>query len=154
AQFFSVTTATRFVTITSPITVGQIQFDSPQTYGLQGFTPASLTFDVTAGNAAVTVTDANGSAVQGISVPTFLADNLDVNVNVNVRSPTQLRVGGPISGPGGITKNGEGELVFVGTADNTYGGVTRVNQGVLTLGSAPFFAAVPGSLIIGDGVGR
>jgi autotransporter-associated beta strand protein len=66
---------------------------------------------------------------------------------------TTLELAGGISGPGGFTKTGPGTLSFTGSAPNTYAGITRVNEGVLSLAQSIHDSAVPGDLIIGDGVG-
>src|SRR5581483_9142217 len=59
----------------------------------------------------------------------------------------------------GLDKAGTGTLVFNGslfgdgTSPNTYGGLTRVLDGTLQLNHADGVAAVPGDLVIGDGIG-
>src|SRR5205085_1574527 len=59
-----------------------------------------------------------------------------------------------ISGPGALTKVGVGTLVFAGTNKNTYTGTTTVNAGTLLLEkTGVVFGAIPGELVIGDGVG-
>jgi autotransporter-associated beta strand protein len=60
-----------------------------------------------------------------------------------------------ISGSGAVTKTGLGTLRFSGTGANTYTGATYVNEGTLELdkGTIGGVLAVPGRLIIGDGVG-
>jgi len=63
-----------------------------------------------------------------------------------------LNLPGILSGPGAVTKTGDGTLVFSGPSANTYGGATTVNQGTLALGKAGAIAA-PGPLTIGDGTG-
>ncbi len=77
--------------------------------------------------------------------------NSDSTIEVVVEN--LLIVQGPIDGPGGLTKIGEGTLEFMGTAANTYGGVTRVEAGALVLGQSIHDSAIPGDLIIGDGSG-
>jgi autotransporter-associated beta strand protein len=150
AQFFNTNSTLTTVGINSPITVGQIQFDSPQSYFITGNVPvASLTFDVTAGNAAITVTNNNGTGTHDIGLPTRLLDNLDVNVAA--LCTLHMFSGTPISGPGGLTKGGDGTLSLGGS--NSYAGVTRVNQGFLDLVTTSGTPPVPGTLIVGDGVG-
>jgi autotransporter-associated beta strand protein len=59
----------------------------------------------------------------------------------------------------GLDKAGAGTLAFEGALfgqgvnPNTYGGPTRVLDGTLRLDHAPGVAAVPGDLVVGDGVG-
>src|SRR5262249_28729085 len=70
---------------------------------------------------------------------------------VGVEAGSRLSLNGDISGPGGLTKVGPGELDLVSSIANTYGGLTRVNAG--TLGLFTVGIAVPGDLVIGDGLG-
>jgi autotransporter-associated beta strand protein len=56
---------------------------------------------------------------------------------------------GVISGPGGIEFSGPGPSTLGGTGANTYAGLTRVDQGSLTLNNLPFAYAVPNNLVIG-----
>ncbi len=56
------------------------------------------------------------------------------------------------SGTFGITKMGAGTLNLEGTAANTYTGATTVNEGTLLLNQTGG-VAVPGTLVVGDGVG-
>ncbi len=64
-----------------------------------------------------------------------------------------LRVVGPIAGPGKLTKMGSDPLELAGTSANTYQGLTTVAQGVLRLNKTSGVNAIPGNLIIGDGLG-
>ncbi len=52
----------------------------------------------------------------------------------------------------GLTKTGAGALQLAGNASNTYGGTTRVNEGLLLLAKTSG-NAIPAALIIGDDVG-
>ena len=64
AEFGNVITATRTVTIptNTTITVGSIQIDSAQNYIIAGAdATAVLNFQVTSGNATLSVTNANGN---------------------------------------------------------------------------------------------
>jgi autotransporter-associated beta strand protein len=60
---------------------------------------------------------------------------------------------GAISGVGGLTKIGIGQLTSAGGTANTYSGTTRVNAGTLALNKPTNVSAIPGNLIIGDGIG-
>ncbi len=64
-----------------------------------------------------------------------------------------LDISGPVSGVGGLTKDQAGTLIFSGTTANTYAGITTVNVGILELRKTVNNVAVPGVLVIGDGVG-
>lgn len=65
----------------------------------------------------------------------------------------QLTIAGVISGPGKLTKMGSDPLELTGTAANIYQGGTHVAQGVLRLNKSASVNAIPGNLLIGDGVG-
>lgn len=58
-----------------------------------------------------------------------------------------------ISGPGGLTFTGTGGLTFRGSSPNTYLGTTRVHGNVLLLSKPDGVTAIPGPVIVGDGVG-
>jgi len=66
---------------------------------------------------------------------------------------SSLELSGPITGPGGFTNSGSGTLTLSGTAANTYGGTTVVNEGTLALSKTSSVKSVPGNLVIGDGSG-
>lgn len=72
---------------------------------------------------------------------------------VAVRNTDWLNLTGVISGGGGLVKKLGGTLQFSGTSPNTYAGTTTVNDGTLLLGKSAGVTAVPGALVIGDGVG-
>ncbi len=80
---------------------------------------------------------------------TVASDSL---INVFVASET-LNLSGAITGPGGMTKIGLGTLTYSGSLDNTYAGVTTVNEGILQLNKTIGWAIGDGSLVIGDGLG-
>jgi autotransporter-associated beta strand protein/T5SS/PEP-CTERM-associated repeat protein len=60
---------------------------------------------------------------------------------------------GVLSGPGGLTKIGAGNLVLQGSVDNTYTGTTTVEEGMLTLNAISGTTMIPGDLVIGLGSG-
>ena len=81
-------------------------------------------------------------------------DNGGHDLTMRVTSGTNaFDDGAVISGAGDLVKEGAGDLFMVGTATNIYTGVTRVNEGKLLLAKSAVVTAVPGDLIIGDGVG-
>jgi autotransporter-associated beta strand protein len=53
----------------------------------------------------------------------------------------------------GFTKTGRGRLLLDGADANTYTGTTRVDDGELALDKLSFNGAIPGNLVVGDGVG-
>jgi autotransporter-associated beta strand protein len=81
------------------------------------------------------------------------------DVNFLIEQNTQLTIEGPISGPGGFSKDGLGLLTLAEFADNTYGGVTAVTEGMVDLECGSFLfllhpiflpaTAIPGPLVIG-----
>ncbi len=79
------------------------------------------------------------------------------NASVSVATNGELNLSGVISGAGGMAKDREGTLRLSGNSPNTYTGTTIVNEGRLELDKGPIgvggIVAVPGRLIIGDGIG-
>jgi fibronectin-binding autotransporter adhesin len=88
---------------------------------------------------AVTVTDSAGS--HAISVPVALVSNTVMTV---ANSSNTLTISGPISGSGGLTTGGVGEVVL--TANNTYSGGTTISAGTLSLGNGGMTGSVAGSI--------
>lgn len=78
---------------------------------------------------------------------------LATSTAIGVDSAATLSIVGVISGSFGITKLALGNLRFTGGSANNYAGTTIVNAGSLTLAKSPGITAVPGSIVIGDGVG-
>lgn len=60
---------------------------------------------------------------------------------------------GAVTGTGGLTKIGTGVWTLSGAVNNTYTGVTAVNNGTLELKKDPGFQAVGGNLLIGTNSG-
>ncbi|MBI1840884.1 MAG: autotransporter-associated beta strand repeat-containing protein [Verrucomicrobia bacterium] len=89
--------------------------------------------------------------------------NGDINLNANtltVRANTgDFFFSGVISGAGNLVKTNVGTLRMDGAGNNTYGGFTRFDGGVLELDkfallpSPATFIAIPGDLTVGDGNG-
>jgi fibronectin-binding autotransporter adhesin len=70
--------------------------------------------------------------------------------------PGTLELSGAISGSGGIIKIGSGTLQVSGNADNTYPGLTIVNEGELDLNKTPYVKAIAPygqGIVVGDGTG-
>lgn len=72
---------------------------------------------------------------------------------LDVYSGASLNLSGAIEGGGALTKVDAGTLRFSGGDANTYTGTTTVAAGTLELNKTAGVTAVPGPLIIGDGVG-
>lgn len=94
------------------------------------------------------------AAPAGIS----LADQLSLSV---VNPTSLLTIAAPVSGVGGLEKEGPGILRLTGFEPNTYRGTTRVNEGTLLISDLDGEAnpvgdrveLIPGDLVIGDGLG-
>src|SRR5262249_44200136 len=80
-------------------------------------------------------------------------NNGGVLLTLNSGAGATLDLGGAVSGGGGLVKQGVGLASLSGAAGNTYLGTTTVNAGTLRLGKAGGAVAVPGALVVGDGVG-
>lgn len=66
----------------------------------------------------------------------------------------QLTLSGQITGPGGLSKLGEGTLVLTGSSTNNYAGDTWVREGTLRFAkTASGKAITKGTLIVGDDLG-
>ncbi len=122
------------------------------------------------GNTSLTIQTGSGTDTVSINGPTVFSTSVNIStVNVNSTAAGTLNPGttgltvtntgtastllGAISGSGALVKNGSGTLTLGGTTANTYSGTTTVNTGILALNKTPGVNAIPGSLIIGDGVG-
>jgi autotransporter-associated beta strand protein len=57
-----------------------------------------------------------------------------------------------IGGAGGLTKDYQNDVVISGSSPNTYGGTTTVKSGILLLAKTAGVNAVPGNVVVGDGV--
>lgn len=122
-------TAARSVTLDTPATVGTLNIGDPASgffgYALSTATAQTLTFDNSGGGASLNQATVGG-AVDTISVPLSLADNLTISC-VN-----GLTLSGAISSPSAInlTKNGAGMLTLSG-ANTYYSSSITINAGTL-----------------------
>ncbi len=104
----------------------------------------------------ITVTAASGGAITiGPNIRlsqaqtfsnTGQAATLSGQLNLNgfglaVDGPNNYNFAGPITGAGGITKNGTGTLVLQGT-DNNYTGITQINNGIVDIRNTNSLGAV------------
>jgi fibronectin-binding autotransporter adhesin len=78
---------------------------------------------------------------------------LQTSSRVSVQNNGLLELGGVISGPGALTKQGAGVLSFSGATANTHTNVTTVEDGTLLLAKSVVDGAIVGPLIIGDSLG-
>lgn len=103
ANFGTVITAPRTVTVDSAQTVGTMNFSSPNSYTLAGSN--AITLDVAAGNAAINVTAGSHT----ISAPVTLNDNVTITSNAG----SGIALTGALSATGKtITKAGTGSVQF------------------------------------------
>jgi autotransporter-associated beta strand protein len=107
------------------------------------------------GNEALTLNSSAAGALSASGGDSSWAGNLTLAADalISVATGKELDLRGAIGGTGGLTKEGDGELMFTGSAANTYAGATRVHAGTLLLSKSAVNGAVPGALFIGDGVG-
>jgi len=75
------------------------------------------------------------------------------NATFAIATNSQLTLSGALTGSGGLIKIGPGTLKLAGTNANTYAAATLVNEGLLFLNKTAGTNAIPGDLIIGDGLG-
>jgi fibronectin-binding autotransporter adhesin len=100
------------------------------------------------------VTLAGNTTFVGNSAITFNgATSLSATRSLTFNGSSPVNFNGVISGAGGFTKFGSGTLTFGGTSANTYSGLTKINDGQLTLAKAAGLNAFAGNLEIGDGTG-
>ncbi len=116
----------------------------------------NLTMSANTGNASITVDAGETGTIQlGAAAGVgsgygnlILSSNLDVVHN----GSGQLQFNRTVSGPGGITKTGTGNLILTGgTYANTYSGLTTVSAGSLTLSKTAGTDAIAGNVLVNGG---
>ena len=133
AEFSSIITMPRTVTVDSPVTVGTVHFDNPHAYTVGG--PGTLTLQGSAGTAAIVAESGN----HRITAPVALNDP----TTVRVAGGNMLSLEGGVGGPGGLIKQGGGTLLVKQTS---YDGATVIAEGTLRLSNpAVPTSPVPGS---------
>jgi autotransporter-associated beta strand protein len=120
------------------LTLNQVRF----TGASGGYSIVGNSFTLT--NSLV-ATNTLGSSTLGNDIT---LSTTDITVTVS----NSLLLAGALSGGVGLTKNGAGTLALSGATPNTYGGVTRMNEGTLQLNKTAV-NGVPGALVIGDDLG-
>lgn len=113
---------------------------------------------------SVTSITLQGSQTIGVAAGGTLVVNSDLvlsNGSLTLSAEGDMSLRCSISGSGGVTKNGAGQVTYFGEADNSYRGTTVVNEGTLalqqreTISIVPLTVvsriAVPGNLTVGDG---
>ncbi len=145
ANFGTVITAPRVVTLDVPITVGALTFNNANQYTISGGSAGNtLTLDNAGDTASIQVS--NGSHL--ISAPVQLNSPLNVNV---VPSSGTLTISGNMSelNPGTtLNMSGAGTLLLTGT--NSFTGAVSVNSGVLIVGGGNALAPTIG-VTVADG---
>ena len=144
--FGSVLAASDTVTLDAPFTLGRMTFDNTNAYTLSG--TGSLTFDNGSSDASISASSGNHT----LALPLTLESSLSVAVS---NSSQTVKLASPISGLGGLTKTGSGDLELAG--DNTYSGGTTLSGGNLTVrGAGVSFGTGPIrlSVAIGNESGR
>jgi fibronectin-binding autotransporter adhesin len=127
----------------SPTVIGTLDIDDANDVTIAS-SGAALTLDVTAGNAEIFVRNIHGNASHTISAALSLNDNVEVRND----SAGVLTFSGPVSGTGGIIKEGLGTLSLSGPAGNTYAGATTINSGFVDVDKA---SAIPGAANVNGG---
>ena len=147
ANFGTIITGNRTITVNLNVTVGQMDFfhdTANREYNIVGAN--TITFDALAGNATLTV---NMQDKSRIDAPVVLTDDLDFT-NANTQD---FRLQGNISGVGkGINLKG-GRLTFEGGGTSSYTGDTIVEAGQLHLDRSSFDGGIAGDLEIGNDAG-
>ena len=144
------------VNLTSSLALG----NTNNAMTLNGQASVQITANINITNQSLTINSTNPYAlyVYGTSTNSWQANfTLGSACTMDVETNCALNLIGPIGGSGGVTKIGQGRLVYAGTNNNTYAGVTTVNQGELDLAKSGgvVVLAIPAygpGLVIGDGV--
>lgn len=126
ANFLNVITASRTITLGQNITIGTVIFNDNNNYIISGAN--TLIFDVSSGNAAITIFNTNGNGAHRINSNLLLNRNVDISSS----STATFQLLGNISGAGGISWAGSnvGNLLVNGT--NSYTGPTNIYDGLFT----------------------
>lgn len=91
----------------------------------------------------------NGGGLQINSSGSFALNNRTINLNTNggtLGYAGTLMVTNPVIGPGSLTWNGPGQLIF--TANNSYASNTVINGGSLQVGNGGTNGTLPGPLLM------
>jgi autotransporter-associated beta strand protein len=138
ATFGNTLSGAMTVNLGQAITVGSISITNGSSTAANALTLAnvtggSLTWDVSAGNAALTLA-AGGTSTTIFSASSTLNDRLVITVNNTTATGASgaLAYTGTLGGTGGITKEGAGMMTF-STNAKSYTGSTIVNAGILRL---------------------
>jgi autotransporter-associated beta strand protein len=100
-------------------------------------------------------TASNPGALFAVGTSNLWTGNISLTntARIGVATNTTLNLGGIISGTGSLEKEGDGRLIFSGANANIYLGRTVVKTGTLFCNKTGIDRAIPGELVIGDGIG-
>jgi hypothetical protein len=123
ARFVGNVSSATTVTSDTPVTVGQVTFNSPFSYTLAG--GGTLNLDVTSGSASISV----NQGTHTIAMPVSIADN----ATINTASLTRLSLTGPVTLANGsaMTKSGAGTVELSGPVTSSAGASVRTAAGTL-----------------------
>jgi fibronectin-binding autotransporter adhesin len=153
AVTFNSPTAAQTVGMNAAITVGTLNFTNNAAAFVTNFNngTGTLTFDVSAGNAAIVYNGTNSATNNfTISATTTLNDTLQVtNNNTAGTGAATMTFTGAVNGAGGFIKDGLGR-VSMSTVAKTYTGATVINQGRLRF-TATGVANATSSILVNSG---
>lgn len=122
---------------TTTLTGGTLRIDNAGSLGSGHFVQTSggtlLEVAVLSGTITNTMSIYNVSFTESVTLTGAKTLN---NATITVETGDQVIEQGVLSGSGGITKEGGGDLTLNGSANNTYTGATVVNGGTLTLSNS------------------
>ena len=127
-------TASNTYSGTTTLSAGELYIDHSSALGTGGF--------VQTGAGSLLTVDASGTITNAMSIynVSFVdtvtltgAKTLNDTTTITVDAGDTVTEQGVVGGSGGLTKEGAGELVLNGSANNTYTGATVVNGGTLVL---------------------
>ena len=135
---FNSPTAAQTVALDGAKIVGSLTLTNNTTnvWTLANGTGGPLTFDVSAGNASLTI-NGTGNVVNSLTAGVVLNDTLNLTINDTATTSVTgaLSAAGTMSGTGGVIKNGDGRVSFA-TTPKTYTGATVINAGILRMSVA------------------
>ncbi|HEY9248553.1 MAG TPA: autotransporter-associated beta strand repeat-containing protein, partial [Rariglobus sp.] len=129
-------------------TIGSFTINNDSANSLTFSSTSRLTFDVSSGNASLTVNGTTPTAVAFTSnTPFTLNDNLLITVNNTSATDSRgaLSIAGIIDGTGRIIKAGAGKVSLTGT--NTFTGGLTINAGTVRVTGASGIGAAPASFV-------